>query len=252
MPEEPSEEEREVVLTIGQLASATRTPIFVKRDETHKKAVTLLMQEGTDHLVVSQTKRQADGLVTWKSIGEACASRKDTATVADCMERPPLTVRFDMPLFDAVREITRRGFVLVSGAKGEIEGSVTSRDIAEQFVTLSEPFLFLEQIENHLRGLLRGAKLGQEAIRELTDPRDEARKAKVKSVDDLTFGETLRAFDDSTTWEKLRISLDRKTLCERLRKVNDIRNSVMHFHPDGISEEEREILRKTREMLQII
>ena len=164
----------------------------------------------------------------------------------------PMVVRYDKPLFDAVREITRRGIVLVLSAKNQISGSVTSTDIAEQFVTLSEPFLFLEQIENHLRVLLRGAKLGQEAIRELTDPRDEERKAKVKSVDNLTFGETLRAFEDAGVWEKLNLQLDRKTMVERLKRVNEIRNSVMHFHPDGITDEEREILRRTREMLQII
>ncbi len=252
LPVEPTEEEREVVLTIGQLLSANRKPVFLTRDESYLKATTLLIQERTDHLVVSQNKRVAEGLITWQSIGEACAGRKELRTAADCMEKQPLTVRYDTPLFDAVREITVRGFVLVQGDKGEICGSVTSRDIAEQFVTLSEPFLFLEQIENHLRVLLRGARLGQEAIRELTDPRDEARKARVKSVDDLTFGETLRAFEDSLTWDKLKLSLDRKTLCERLRRVSDIRNSVMHFHPDGITDEEREILRKTRGMLQII
>jgi len=250
--EETNEEAREVVLTIGQLPSAERKPVFLTRDESFSKAITLLLQEGTDHLVVSQNERTADGLITWQSIGKACASRQQPKRAADCMDSQPLVVRYDAPLFDTVREITRRGFVLVLSSKNQICGSVTSRDIAEQFVTLSEPFLFLEQIENHLRGLLRGAKLGQEAIRELTDPRDEARKAKVKSVDNLTFGETLRAFDDTGVWEKLNLALDRKTLVERLKKVNDIRNSVMHFHPDGITDEDREILRRTREMLQII
>jgi CBS domain-containing protein len=168
--EETDEEAREVVLTIGQLPSAERKPVFLARDESLEKAITLLLQEGTDHLVVSQNERTAEGLITWQSIGRACASRQPPKRAADCMEQQPLVVRYDAPLFDTVREITRRGFVLVLSSKNQICGSVTSRDIAEQFVTLSEPFLFLEQIENHLRGLLRGAKLGQEAIRELTDP----------------------------------------------------------------------------------
>ena len=226
--------------------------MFIKRDESCSKAVTLLLQEETDHLVVSQNERSVEGLITWHSIGKACASRQQPKIAADCMELQPLVVRYDAPLFDTVREITRHGFVLVLSSKNQICGSVTSRDIAEQFVTLSEPFLFLEQIENHLRALLRSAKLGQESIRELTDPRDEARKARVKSVDDLTFGETLRAFETADVWAKLNLNLDRKTLMERLKKVNEIRNSVMHFHPDGITDDEREILRRTRKMLQII
>ena len=38
--------------------------------------------------------------------------------------------------------------------------------------------------------------------------------------------------------------------CTRLEEIRSIRNKVMHFHPDGISDEDREILRKTRQMLQ--
>jgi len=178
--DESAEEDREVVLTIGQLSSAERKPVFITRDESLSKAITLLLQEGTDHLVVSQTERTAEGLITWESIGKACASRQQPKRAADCMELQPLVVRYDKPLFDAVREITRRGIVLVLSAKNQICGSVTSTDIAEQFVTLSEPFLFLEQIENHLRVILRGAKLGQEGIRDLTDPRDQERRARVK------------------------------------------------------------------------
>lgn len=244
--------ERDVVLTIGQLPSAVREPIFVTRDEPIARAITLMLQGGVDHLVVSQNKRTADGLITWSSIGRARAGRGSGSKVSDCMEQEPYIVRFDALLFDTVREITRRGITLVRSSTGTIVGSVTTADIAEQFVTLSEPFLFLEQIENHLRSLLRTAKLTPEGLQDLVDPRDEARKSKVKSVENLTFGETLRAFDNKVTWEKMRLELDRKTVIDGLKMVNEIRNSVMHFHPDGISEEEREILRLTRQMLQII
>ena len=246
---ERPEEERAVVLTIGQLPSAVREPIFVKRDEPISRAVTLMLQEDVDHLVVSQNKRLVDGVITWTSIGLARAGRGPGSKMSDCMELEPYMVRFDALLFDTVREITRRGIALVRSSTGTIGGSVTTADVAEQFVTLSEPFLFLDQIENHLRVLLRSARLAADALQDLVDPRDEARKAKVKSVDNLTFGETLRAFENQTTWEKMRLELDRKTVIDGLKKVNEIRNSVMHFHPDGISEEDREILRRTRHML---
>ena len=249
---ERPEEERAVVLTIGQLPSAVREPIFVKRDEPISRAVTLMLQEDVDHLVVSQNKRLVDGVITWTSIGLARAGRGPGSKMSDCMELEPYMVRFDALLFDTVREITRRGIALVRSSTGTIGGSVTTADVAEQFVTLSEPFLFLDQIENHLRVLLRSARLTADALQDLVDPRDEARKAKVKSVDNLTFGETLRAFENQTTWEKMRLELDRKTVIDGLKKVNEIRNSVMHFHPDGISEEDREILRRTRHMLQIL
>ena len=245
-------ENKEVVLTIGQLPSADRKPRFIKRDEPISRAITFLLQDGVSHLVVSQNSRSADGIITWESIGKASAGPTAALTASDCMELQPLIVRYDKPLFDAVRDITQRGTVLVQSTTKEICGSVTSADIAEQFVSLSEPFLFLEQIENHLRVILRRANLSQEEVKGLADPRDEKRQAKVKTVDDLTFGETMRAFERQEIWDQLKLKLDRKSLVERLKEINEIRNSVMHFHPDGITAEDRTILRTTREMLQIV
>jgi len=224
----------------------------VTRGDTIEKAITLLLQEGVDHLVVSQNQRQADGVVTWESIGRTKATRTACNLVQDCMAARPWTVRYDEPLYDAVREISRRRIVLVTSSSGLISGSVTPADIADQFVALSEPFLFLEQIENHLRALIRTARLGVEGLKDLVDPRDEARLKRVKSVDDLTFGEILRAFEQPAIWETIGLPLDRKAVLERLTRINKIRNHVMHFHPDGITDEEREILSRTREMLQTV
>lgn len=242
--------ERDVILTIGQLPAAERPPVFITRDEPIERAITLMLQEGIEHLVVSVNERSPDGVISWQSIGKARASQKPDKLVSDCMEREPRIVRFDAPLFDTVREITNRGVVLVKAVNNKICGLVSARDIAEQFVTLSEPFLFLEQIENHLRVMLRFASLSQEGLARLVNPQDIERQSKVKSVNDLTFGETLRAFSDVEVWEKTKLGLDRKTILARLEEVRLIRNRVMHFHPDGISDKDREVLRRTRSMLQ--
>ncbi len=87
-------------------------------------------------------------------------------------------------------------------------------------------------------------------MKELINPDDADRLDKVSSVDDLSFGETARAFGRQEIWNKLHLLLDRYAFCSRLEEVRSIRNKVMHFHPDGILDEEREILRKTRQMLQ--
>jgi len=79
---------------------------------------------------------------------------------------------------------------------------------------------------------------------------DTARIEKVNGIDDLSFGETARAFAREDIWNKLHLLLDRSSFCVRLEEIRAIRNKVMHFHPDGISEEDREVLRKTRQMLQ--
>jgi predicted transcriptional regulator len=242
--------ERDVVLTIGQILEAGKTPVFIRRDDTIERGVTLLLQENLTHLVVSQNERNVDGLVSWQSIGRARASQRPVKTVGDCMDADPHVVSFSAALFDTVRHIILAGAVLVKGSDGKISGVVTAADIATQFIVLSEPFLYLEQCESHLRTLLRRAKAGAEVLRGFVDPRDEERAKKLKDADDLTFGETIRAIGSTEIWEKLKLGLDRKTLIARLEQMREIRNTVMHFHPDGISDNERDLLRKTRQMLQ--
>ncbi len=159
-------------------------------------------------------------------------------------------VEIDTPLFDAVREIVEAEAVLVRAKDRTICGLVSAQDIANQFVTLSEPFLFLEQIENHLRAILEKARLPIAAVKELVNPADTDRIGKVNGIDDLSFGETARAFSREVIWDKLHLLLDRHVFGQRLEELRSIRNKVMHFHPDGISPEDREVLRKTRQMLQ--
>lgn len=244
--------ERDVLLTIGQLDAANKTPVFITKSDKIEKAITLLMQHDVSHLVVSQNQRQAEGLVSWKSIGQARASRHQDKSVLDCMERHPVTLSYSSPLFDAVRDVVNRGAVIVKNSENLISGLVTPAEIAQQFISLSEPFLYLEQCESHLREMLRKAAPKIELLREMVDPRDENRKGSIKEVDDLTFGETIRAIGDERIWPVLNLALDRKTFIAGLDDIRDVRNTVMHFHPDGISNDEQIRLHKTRRMLQIL
>jgi CBS domain-containing protein len=244
--------ELEVVRTIGQLPSAVRKPIFIKQNESLQKATTLMLQEGVGHLVVTPNGRRVEGVVTWNTIVQANAGRRKVSTVSDCLDKEAYTVKYDAPLFDTVREITRRGLAVVLSKTNTIEGSVTTTDVAEQFATLSEPFLFIEQIENHLRILLRGVGLSLKSLRELADSKDEARMKRLKSVSDLSFGEIRMAFARAHIWEEFQLNLDQKTIVESLTKVNTIRNKVMHFHPDGISDEDRELLGRMRAFFQAL
>src|SRR5207247_4131483 len=109
----------------------------------------------------------------------------------------------------------------------------SAQDIATQFVTLSEPFLFLEQIENHLRAILEKARMTSSQVKQLVNPTDTDRIEKVNCIDDLSFGEAARAFGREDIWNKLHLLLDRSAFCTGLEDVRSIRNKVMHFHPDG-------------------
>jgi CBS domain-containing protein len=247
--EEEAEQGRRPYLTIGLLASANRKPHCVRPNDDLKTAVTLMLMNKISHVPVMQSERVAEGVITWRSIGQAKAGNREAIRARDCLE-PVRVLSHNSPLFDAVRDIIQHGVILVQGKDKTICGLVTAKDIAEQFVALSEPFLFLEQIENHLRGLLQKAKLTKQELCDLIDPVDSPRKATATKVDELTFGEYLRGLSRTEYWGRLKLEIDRNLFVQRLDAIRQIRNNVTHFHPDGISSDDRELLAKTREMLQ--
>jgi hypothetical protein len=80
------------------------------------------------------------------------------------------------------------------------------------------------------------------------DPTDCDRK--ITSVSDLTFGEYLRLFEDRENWKSIGYNLSRTSFIETLHRLRRIRNDVMHFHPDGISNQDLGILRDAVKFLQ--
>jgi hypothetical protein len=120
---------------------------------------------------------------------------------------------------------------------------------AEVFIDLAEPFLFLGQIENHLRDLVERMRLSPEELRSLADERDLTRE-EVKRADDLTLGELIRAIQNPEFWQRLSLNHDRKILLDRLERVRKIRNRIMHFDADGIAAPEKCYLKETRRILQ--
>ncbi|NUM53146.1 MAG: CBS domain-containing protein [Candidatus Hydrogenedentes bacterium] len=248
--EDSVEDERRSYLPISLLSAANRKPVSVRPGDEIETVVFQLMSEGLAHLPVLRDSRSPEGIITWQSLGKANAGGDPPKTARECLDVDVRVVGLDTPLFDAVRDIIKSGVVLVRNKSNEICGMLTAQDIAEQFVALSEPFLFLEQIENHLRNLLIRAKLSQQELNSFIDPADKRRTQGKITVDDLTFGEYLRAMSKEEVWSRLALRINRKLFIDRMDKVREIRNSVMHFHPDGISDGDRELLAKTREMLQ--
>jgi len=235
-------EQRDPVQRLALLPSANRPPVSVTRDAELQTAITLMMMHDYSQLPVMQNERNVDGIVSWRSIVSARCAGRECLTVRECLVRDIQVLSHDTPLFDAVKTVMKYEVVLVKSAEQKITGLVTIADIGEQFVALSESFLTLEQIENHLRSLL-DAKFTAEQLKHAIDPGDDDRE--VESIADLTFGEIIRLLENPEHWQQISLALDRATLTKRLDQVRRIRNDVMHFHPDGISPDDVEILRET-------
>jgi len=232
---------------IGMLKAANTPPLSVTRDAEVTQAITLMLMNDYSQLPVMQGDRNVDGLISWRSIGKTrIGEGKILKYVRDCMEKPEI-ISSDTHLFDAVNIIAQKEVVLVKNSENRIAGLVTTSDISLQFGALSEPFLVLSEIENHVRRLIDG-KFSLEELKAARDPNDANRK--IDNVANLTFGEYIRLLDKPANWGRLGYDLSRAECTKQLREVGRIRNDVMHFHPDGISPEDMELLRDTRKFLQ--
>jgi CBS domain containing-hemolysin-like protein len=200
-------------------------------------------------LPVMQNERDVDGIISWRSIINAQIVNGTANIVRDCLISEVSIVPYDAPLFNAVKIILEQEFVLVRSSDKKITGLVTVTDIGEQFIALAEPFLVLEQIENHIRGWLDGC-FTLDQLKATLDPSDTNRE--VEAISDLTFGEYVRLLEKPEHWQTLNLSLDRATFTKRLDEVRQIRNDVMHFDPDGISKTDLDTLRETSQFFYVI
>ncbi len=193
-----------------------------------------------------QSEVSVKGMVTWESIGIRFAFNKCHDKVSDCMTKHAERSA-DNSLFAVIPDISKHQYVLIRNRENRISGIVTATDLGQQFGERAEPFLILGEIEQHVRLLLKG-KFTKQELSDAKDPGDTARE--VVDVEDLTFGEYIRLLENPDRWQKLCLPIDRKGFLSQLQEVRQIRNDVMHFDPDGISEEELNILRKVARLLE--
>jgi hypothetical protein len=156
--------------------------------------------------------------------------------------------KFGHSLFDAITEIVKKQYVLIRDAVNKISGIVTTSDLSLEFRQLTEPFLLLAEIENHVRSLIHRGSFSKEQLRACCEPNERDRT--VNGVFDLTFGDYIRLLEKKELWSQLRLSIDRAIFIANLDKVREIRNDVMHFDPDGITEADLDSLRKFVDFLQ--
>lgn len=226
---------------LSKLAAANRIPLSVTPDAPLEEAVTKMLTHDYSQLPIMQSEREVRGAISWRSIASRLALGKVGISARDFSDNVEV-IDSTSSLFDAVSLVVQHQYVLVrvSSSDRRIVGIVTSSDLSAQFQALTEPFLLLSEVENDLRRIIE-SKYEQKDLQAAKDPADTARI--VASVHDLTFGEYIRLIENTDLWKKLDVRLDRKSFVANLNKVREIRNDVMHFDPDGIPEEDLQVLR---------
>lgn len=234
------------IYRISKLASARRKPLSVPPDAKLEEVVTHMLTNDFSQLPVMTSARDVKGVVTWTSIGSRLAMGKNCSAARELMEQHQ-EIRSDASLFSAISIIAEHQYVLVRGHDQKIAGIVTASDLNLQFQQLAEPFLLLGEIENHVRRVI-SQRFTPAELEAAKDPTDTKRL--VTSVADLTYGEYIRLLENPQRWNKLNLTVDRKTCMEKFEGVRKIRNDVMHFDPDGIPEKDLMTLREFARFLQ--
>ena len=224
-------------LRVGTLDAANRKPTSVKPESPLREATTKMQMKDYSRLPVMKTDREVAGIVTWESIGTRLALGRECEHVRQCME-PAEVISSDTRLFDAMRKVSEHGYVLVQGEDRTITGIVTATDLSRLFRQLAEPFLFVGEIEGHLRNLIHGKFTLDELQAASGDERP------IEGSAGLTFGGYRRLLENKENWGRLQLDIDRREFIENLDTVRMIRNEIMHFNPDGLSDNDRQTVRK--------
>jgi len=234
------------IYRISRLASSARKPLSVSPDTKLEEAVTHMLTNDFSQLPVMIGGRDVKGVITWTSIGSRLAMGKNCSVARELIDQHQ-EIRSDASFFSAIGIIAEHHYVLVRGHDQKITGIVTASDLSLQFRQLAEPFLLLGEIENHVRRVI-SQRFNHAELVSAKDPTDTKRV--VTSVSDLTYGEYIKLLENPERWDKLNITVDRKTCLEKFESVRRIRNDVMHFDPDGIPEKDLITLREFARFLQ--
>jgi CBS domain-containing protein len=226
---------------VGKLAAANRTVVTVAPDDSVERAVTLMMANAFSQLPVMIGERDVKGMLTWESVARRFVLSGGCGRALDCMEQHR-EIASDASIFAAIPEIVLNQYVLVRDPKDKrITGIITGSDLSLQFQQLAEPFLLLGEIEHQIRRLIEN-RFTEAELGGAKDPTDTERA--IGSVADLSFGECIRLVENEDRWTKLGLKIDRVEFVKEAHRIRVIRNDVMHFDPDPMTDDELLALRR--------
>ena len=231
---------------IGRLR-ANVTPTCVSPNSSIKEAITIMLANDFSQLPVMVGEREVKGVVSWSSIGRNLALGAKCNEVRECMDAPRIVNR-DASLFDTITEIVNNQYVLIRDQTNKISGIVTTSDLSLEFQLLTEPFLLLAEIENHVRSMIHNGNFGNEELSACCDLTEG--KVVTNGIFDLDFGDYIRLMGKEECWLRLKLNIDKSIFINYLDKVRKIRNNVMHFDPDGLTGDDLDALRKFVGFLQ--
>ncbi|MFF0492064.1 CBS domain-containing protein [Nocardia sp. NPDC004068] len=229
----------DVRLTVGNLSPLAGVA-SVGPNSTLEEAITKMLLNDFSQLAVLSGPRNLRGAVTWRSIAQAM-HRKADAVLADAIDPRVEVVSYERDLFEVLPLLQLREFVFVSDQNRAVAGIVTTADVAMRYGDMATPFFQLGELDQTLRWILSRA-VDIETVQRFCN-------RKITSFDQLTVGDYQHVLENKDVWGRLGWPLDRSTFIARLVEIREIRNKVMHFHPDSVPEGAVDKLRKFNDLL---
>ncbi|MDX2936498.1 CBS domain-containing protein [Streptomyces ipomoeae] len=225
-------EPQTVAYRVSNLDSANRMPESVRVGDSLHTAMTIMVLRGYSQLPVLDADGRLRGVVSWESIGRARMADPG-ADLQAATVRGQEADRSD-DLLDWIGTIQQSGYVLVRDHDHKICGLITAADLTVQFGTRVRPFVLVEEIEQRLRRVVDRC-IPLDRIRAVV-PRGRA--ARVNSAANLTFGAYGHLLRVPENWAALGWSIDQQYFLTALEDCRNFRNSLMHFSPDPVTEEQ--------------
>ena len=150
-------------------------------------------------------------------------------------------------IFDVIPTIADKGYVLVRQPDRRITGIVTESDLNDQFLARSEPFLLIREIELYVRRLIEG-KVTPDDLGILDQPTARARG--LRSIAGLTLGEYILLLERPEIWARLDQIVDEPHVTNLLHEIRDIRNEVMHFDRDLLTDAQLHTLKRVARFMR--
>ncbi|PRP89890.1 CBS domain protein [Enhygromyxa salina] len=234
---------------IGTLDEARRDVVHVKPQSSLRVALSQMIAKQVSHLPIMRNPRSVTGMLRWKDVGRYLLLNGNVS-LDDPVERaqaPAIEVRYSRPFLNVIPEIIKHGYVLVRGPKNVITGIVTKKDLGRQLLDLASPFVLLGEIERGLRALIENGDFTVQELRDIAlDPKSPR---EIENIASLTLGEYQRLLSHPDAWDRIDLNIDKSTFVAQLSGVRNVRNGVMHFHPDGANDDDRKQLSRFLELI---
>jgi len=233
----------EVGITLGNLPSATSGVKAIKPQASLDEAITVMLLNDYSQLAVMSGSRTFTGAVTWQSIARG-RHAKHEATLADAVVRADV-LPYDTELIDALQTLQEKDFVFVKDQTNVVTGIVTNADVVKAYGELATPFLLIGELDQLLRRVISK----NFSLKQVITLCDEEGNRRLLSYDDLSIGDYERVLQNPGNWAALRWPLDRGCFVARLTELREVRNDIMHFNPDPVSDG---VVAKIRYMVRVL